>query len=134
MGREAVKDVRATLMETYFGKAEHASEPGTPLSPTMQEVSADRGFVSQYQVMLDSYASRGSVHGRGQEQDRGLEHQRPAGAEKKFEKRPELVYRGLLSLALTRLGSRFSSNPTQRWVNRQQEKDISGCFYATLMQ
>lgn len=74
MGREAIKDVRATLMETYFGKPEHVSEPGTPLSPTMQEVSADRGLVGQYQAMLDSYASRGSVHGRGQEQDRGIEH------------------------------------------------------------
>jgi hypothetical protein len=74
MGREAVKDVRATLMETYFGKPEHASEPGTPLSPTMQEVSADRGLVGQYQALLDSYASRGSVHGRGQEHERGIEH------------------------------------------------------------
>src|SRR5580704_1850894 len=73
MGREAVKDVRATLMETYFGKPEHASEPGTPLSPTMQEVSADRGLVGQYQAMLDAYASRGSVHGHGQEQEHGMD-------------------------------------------------------------
>src|SRR5260221_13738541 len=74
MGREAIKDIRGTLMETYFGKPEHASEPGTPLSPTMQEVSADRGLVGQYEAMLDTYASRGSVHGRGQEQERGIEH------------------------------------------------------------
>ncbi len=74
MGREAIKDVRGTLMESYFGKAEHASEPGTPLSPTMQEVSADRGLVGQYQAMLDHYASRGNVHGHGQEQERGIEH------------------------------------------------------------
>jgi hypothetical protein len=74
MGREAIKDVRGTLMETYFGKPEHAPEPGTPLSPTMQEVSAERGLVGQYQAMLDSYASRGTVHGRGQEQERGIEH------------------------------------------------------------
>jgi hypothetical protein len=73
MGREAIKDVRATLMETYFGKPEHASEPGTPLSPTMQEVSADRGLVGQYQAILDTYASRGSVHGHGQEQGKGIE-------------------------------------------------------------
>src|SRR5260370_36867906 len=64
MGREAVKDVRATLMETYFGKPEHASEPGTPLSPTMQEVSADRGLVGQYQAMLEAYSAAGSGHGR----------------------------------------------------------------------
>ncbi|HZU34734.1 MAG TPA: hypothetical protein VFA18_02425 [Gemmataceae bacterium] len=63
MGREAIKDVRGTLMESYFGKPEHVSEPGTPLSPTMQEVSADRGLVGQYQAILDSYAGRGSVHG-----------------------------------------------------------------------
>ena len=74
MGREAIKDIRGTLMESYFGKPEHASEPGTPLSPTMQEVSADRGLVGQYQAMLDSYSSRGSVHGRGQDQERGIEH------------------------------------------------------------
>jgi hypothetical protein len=71
IGREAIKDVRATLMESYFGKPEHASEPGTPLSPTMQEVSVDRGVVGQYDAKLDSYASRGSIHGR--EQERGLE-------------------------------------------------------------
>jgi len=71
MGREAIKDIRGTLMESYFGKPEHASEPGTPLSPTMQEVSADRGLVGQYQAVLDSYASRGSVHGH--DQDRGVE-------------------------------------------------------------
>src|SRR5580704_15008569 len=70
MGREAIKDVRGTLMESYFGKPEHASEPGTPLSPTMQEVSVDRGVVGQYQAMLDSYASRGSVH--GSEQEKGI--------------------------------------------------------------
>jgi len=73
MGREAIKDCRATLMEVYAGKAEHPSEPGTPLSPTMQELSADRGLVGQYQAILDSYAARGSVHGRAQEQDRGIE-------------------------------------------------------------
>lgn len=73
MGREAIKDARAALMESYFGKPEHPSEPGTPLSPTMQEVSADRGLVGQYQAMLDSYASRGSVHGHGPEQERGIE-------------------------------------------------------------
>ncbi len=72
MGREAIKDVRATLMESYFGKPEHPSEPGTPLTPTMQEVSADRGLVG-YQAMLDAYASRGNVHGRGQDQERGIE-------------------------------------------------------------
>ncbi len=71
IGREAIKDVRGAMMESFFGKPEHASEPGTPLSPTMQEVSAGRGVVSQYQAMLDSYASRGSVH--GVDRGRGIE-------------------------------------------------------------
>jgi hypothetical protein len=71
MGREATKDVRATLMESYSGKPEHASEPGTPLNPTMQELSVNRGVVGQYQAMLDSYASRGNVH--GSEQEKGIE-------------------------------------------------------------
>src|SRR5260370_16730778 len=74
MGREAIKDVRGTLMESYFGKPEHASEPGTPLSPTMQEVSADRGLGGQYQAMLDAYASRDTVPERAQDQERAPEH------------------------------------------------------------
>jgi hypothetical protein len=74
MGREAIKDIRGTVHETFFGKPEHASEPGTPLSPTMQEISADRGLVGQYQAMLDHYSSRGSVHGNDREKDRGIEH------------------------------------------------------------
>lgn len=40
MGREALKDVRATIQETYFGSPEHASEPGAPLNPTMQQTTA----------------------------------------------------------------------------------------------
>jgi hypothetical protein len=80
--REAVKDIRQTVHETFFGKPEHASEPGTPLSPTMQEVSADRGVASHYQAILDNYASRGSVHGRGQEQDRQQEQDRDRGMDR----------------------------------------------------
>ena len=73
MGREAIKDLRGTLMESYFGKPEHPSEPGTPLSPTMQEVSVNRGVVGQYQAVLDTYASRGSVHGNEQDKGKGIE-------------------------------------------------------------
>jgi hypothetical protein len=43
MTREAVKDVRATVHETYFGKSEHAPELGTPLNPTPQETTKERG-------------------------------------------------------------------------------------------
>lgn len=45
MGREAIKDVRATAHETFFGKHEHASEIGTPLNPPSYEVTAERGNV-----------------------------------------------------------------------------------------
>jgi hypothetical protein len=30
--------------------------------------------VDGYQAMLDTYASRGSVHGKSQDQERGTEH------------------------------------------------------------
>lgn len=42
MGREAIKDVRNTLHETYFGRGEHAGEPGAPLNPTQGEIAAAR--------------------------------------------------------------------------------------------
>jgi hypothetical protein len=34
LGREAVKDIRGTMHQVYFGTPEHPSEPGTPLNPT----------------------------------------------------------------------------------------------------
>lgn len=43
MGREAIKDVRQTVHESYFGQPEHAPELGTPMNPTSQEVTSDRG-------------------------------------------------------------------------------------------
>jgi hypothetical protein len=39
MGREAVKDIRGTIHQAFFNQPEHASEPGTPLSPTPQLVT-----------------------------------------------------------------------------------------------
>ena len=41
MLREAVKDVRGTLHETYFGRPEHAGEPGAPMVPTSQMATDD---------------------------------------------------------------------------------------------
>jgi hypothetical protein len=41
LGREAVKDVRGTMNEVFFGHGEHASEPGTPLNPTMQIITSE---------------------------------------------------------------------------------------------
>lgn len=74
MAREAVKDVRNTVHETFFGHREGMGEPGAPLNYTQAEISQDRGMVGGYQAMLDAYASRGSAQGHGQEQDRGIEH------------------------------------------------------------
>jgi hypothetical protein len=71
MGREAIKDVRNTVHEVFFGQREGPGEPGAPLNYTQAEISQDRGLVGGYQAMLDAYASRGSVH--GQEQDKALE-------------------------------------------------------------
>src|ERR1700752_588584 len=80
MGREAIKDVRNTIHETFFGQREGIGEPGAPLNYTQPEISQDRGLVGGSQAMLDAYASRGSVHGKSQEQDRGIEHYRVLGS------------------------------------------------------
>lgn len=45
MAREAAKDIRQTINEAYFGRPEHAAEPGTPLNPTAYEITAERGNV-----------------------------------------------------------------------------------------
>lgn len=37
--REAIKDVRGTLHQFFYGQPEHASEPGTPLNPTPQIIT-----------------------------------------------------------------------------------------------
>jgi hypothetical protein len=73
MGREAIKDVRNTIHETFFGQREGMGEPGAPLNYTQAEISQDRGLVDGYKAALDSYAARGSVHGQTQEQERGIE-------------------------------------------------------------
>jgi hypothetical protein len=47
--REAVKDVRQTLMESYFGHGEHAPEAGTPLNPTQIMITDEvRGLNGGY--------------------------------------------------------------------------------------
>lgn len=71
MGREAIKDIRGTLHEAYFGKPEHMSEMGTPLNPTPQMTTQDLGTVhGSYESMLDAYAVRGN------EQQHKKEHER----------------------------------------------------------
>jgi hypothetical protein len=60
MAREAVKDIRGTIHETFFGKPEHAPEMGTPLNPTPQMTTQDLCTVhGSYQAILDTYAQRG---------------------------------------------------------------------------
>ncbi|HZZ20075.1 MAG TPA: hypothetical protein VFE25_11925 [Opitutaceae bacterium] len=62
MAREAVKDVRSTVMETFLGSPELGGEPGAPLNPTPQMVTQDLGTVhGTYQDVLDMAASRGAV-------------------------------------------------------------------------
>jgi hypothetical protein len=39
MTREAVKDIRGTLHQIFFGQPEHMAEAGTPLNPTQQIVT-----------------------------------------------------------------------------------------------
>ena len=71
MGREAIKDVRATLHETYFGQPEHMSEAGSPLNPTAQMITQDLGTVyGNYQQELDSYAARAQEIEPQMEQER----------------------------------------------------------------
>jgi hypothetical protein len=70
LGREAVKDIRSTIMETFYGSPELGGEPGTPLNPTPQQVTKDLGNVyGSYQEMIQDAASRGA----GKGQDKGLE-------------------------------------------------------------
>lgn len=70
MAREAVKDVRSTISETFLGSPELGGEPGTPLNPTPQMVTQDLGTVyGNYSQMLDSYAARAPE----QEQEKAAE-------------------------------------------------------------
>ena len=73
IGREALKDIRGKMMETFFGSPEHSTEPGVPLSPTPQMVTNDLGTLGGYQQTLDTYASRASVYGQDHEQTSGIE-------------------------------------------------------------
>lgn len=62
MAREAVKDIRGTVHQSFFSQPEHAAEMGTPLNPTPQLVTQDLGMAhGSYDSMLDSYAAQGRV-------------------------------------------------------------------------
>lgn len=69
--REGIKDVREqVVMQGFFGHRDGHGEPGTPLNPTVYEVTKDRE-TGKFEALLDQAASRGSVH--GQEKDKGME-------------------------------------------------------------
>jgi hypothetical protein len=70
MGREAIKDVRGTMHETFFGQQEGHGELGTPLNPTPQMTTADLGVHGSYESMLEGYAARGQEQQQTQEKER----------------------------------------------------------------
>jgi hypothetical protein len=54
LGREAVKDIRNTMHEMFFGKSERGGEPGTPLNPLFHDI-------------VEARKSHSDVHGSGQQ-------------------------------------------------------------------
>ena len=72
MAREAVKDVRSTVSETFIGSPELGGEPGTPMNPTPQMVTQDLGTVhGSYSQKLDAYAARAVQ--QEQQNDKGMD-------------------------------------------------------------
>ena len=68
MSREAVKDVRNTIHEVFFGQGEGRGEIGAPLNPTQGEVAADRQEEPASPLLSSDDLARGSepkvtVHG-----------------------------------------------------------------------
>ena len=75
MWREALNDVRGTVMQTAFGQPEHPQGIGTPLSPPMQEITEDRSR-EQGQGMVDKlgeWLEAAFNTGMGKE-DKGKDH------------------------------------------------------------
>jgi hypothetical protein len=68
MGREAVKDIRDTVVsQGWFGQREGPGEMGTPLNPTPQLVTED--LKQSYDDMLRDASELGGP-GQGKEQER----------------------------------------------------------------
>lgn len=57
MVREAAKDIRGTLHETYFGRPEHVPEAGAPGNPTQLMINHDLGQDNQNDGFSQSRAS-----------------------------------------------------------------------------
>src|SRR5207244_13285765 len=56
MGREAIKDVRNSIHESFFGQREGFDEPGAPLNNTQADISQDRGLVGRSMAVVETYA------------------------------------------------------------------------------
>jgi hypothetical protein len=69
LGREARKDINATLQQVFFGQQPSFGEPGTPLVPTQAQVTKALGNVHGYATMLEDAAARGVQR----DQQKGLE-------------------------------------------------------------
>jgi hypothetical protein len=70
--REAAKDIRQTLEEVFFNKAEHAPEMGTPQNPTPQNVTQDLGNFRGYDPDPVRYDPEANLRpGPAQERNRG---------------------------------------------------------------
>ena len=54
IGREAVKDVRNTIHEVFFGRGERGAEPGTPLNPLFHDIVQAR---QEHEAALESPAA-----------------------------------------------------------------------------
>jgi hypothetical protein len=75
MFREAIKDIRQTMNQVFFGQHEHAPEAGTPYNPTPQVVTQDMGNFhgygaandngQSYRDQLNQTAARAQGNGRG---------------------------------------------------------------------
>ena len=73
--REALKDIRQTMNQVFFGQHEHAPETGTPLNPTAQVVTNDMGNFHGYGATNDNgqgYRDQlNQTAARAQDNDRG---------------------------------------------------------------
>ena len=62
MFREAVKDIRNSIHESFFGRPEGAAELGAPGNPTPQLVTEGikEAQPESFDTMLDNHAARSS--------------------------------------------------------------------------
>jgi hypothetical protein len=75
IGREAVKDVRNTIHEFFFGRGERGGEPGTPLNPLFHDIvqareshesAPESPAVALSPSPADLVERSGTVHGQEQ--------------------------------------------------------------------